>query len=150
MTFSRVCQKSGEAEYKGRQFFGFWGTWSGNSRGEPLRPDSPYPSDPCHMTLSRVGFLMLAPGKVGPQFSDWCPPERGRGRTEPQRRWRLGGAEVGIPLHSQGGSGLPPAATRQARARAVHPGSRPQNRERRTLLPEATRWWRFAVADLGR
>ena len=113
-----MCQKSGEAEYKGRQFFGFWGTWSGNSRGEPLRPDSPYPSDPCHMTLSRVGFLMLAPGKVGPQFSDWCPPERGRGRTEPQRRWRLGGAEVGIPLHSQGGSGLPPAATRQARARA--------------------------------
>ena len=32
-------------------------------QGEALRFDSPCPSDLCHMTLSQVGFLTLAPGK---------------------------------------------------------------------------------------
>ena len=34
-------------------------------QGENLRLDSPCPSGLCHMTLSRVGFLTLAPGNEG-------------------------------------------------------------------------------------
>ena len=37
-------------------------------QGENLRPDSPCPSGLCRMTLSRVGFLTLAPGIPTPVF----------------------------------------------------------------------------------
>ena len=61
LTFSRVCQKSGKAEYKGWQIFWFWGYMLRKYQGDTLRSDSPCPLDLCHMTLSRVGFLTLAP-----------------------------------------------------------------------------------------
>ena len=64
--FSREYQKSGKAEYKGRQNFGFGGTRSGNARGiswsliTTLRMWAFF-----LMTLSWVGFLTLASGTGG-------------------------------------------------------------------------------------
>ena len=40
----------------------FWGYLLRKYQGEALRFDSPCPSDLCHMTLSQMGFLTLAPG----------------------------------------------------------------------------------------
>lgn len=69
--------------------------------------------------------------KVGPQFSNWCPPEGGRGRTETQRRkWRVSGAEVGITLHSQGGLRVATSSEDTGSGHTLHPGSRLQNCEK--------------------
>ena len=43
--------------------FWFWGYMLRKYQGDTLRSNSPCPLDLCRMTLSRVGFLMLAPGK---------------------------------------------------------------------------------------
>ena len=48
-------------KYKAGRFL-FWGYMLWKYQGENLRLDSPCPSGLCHMTLSRVGFLTLAPG----------------------------------------------------------------------------------------
>ena len=49
-------------KYKAGRFL-FWGYMLRKYQGENLRLDSPFPSGLCHMTLSQVGFLTLAPGK---------------------------------------------------------------------------------------
>ena len=67
---------------------------------------------------------------MGPQFSNWCSPEGGRGRTKTQRRrGRVGGAEVGITLHSQGGLRVATSSEETGAGHALHPGSRLQNCE---------------------
>ena len=48
-------------KYKAGRFL-FLGYTLRKYQGENLRLDSPCPSGLCHMTLSRVGFLTLAPG----------------------------------------------------------------------------------------
>ena len=48
-------------KYKAGRFL-FGGYMLRKYEGENLRLDSPCPSDLCHMTLSQMGFLTLAPG----------------------------------------------------------------------------------------
>ena len=95
MTFSRVCQKSGKAEYKGQQTLFLGGTCSGNTRGKPWDLTPPCPSDLCRMTLSRVGFLTLAPGR----------PKYGKKKvSQVSHRWT--GKQCNITRHAQSCSTL--------------------------------------------
>ena len=54
--------------FPGRHILILGGTHSGNTRGETWDLTRTCPSDLCRMTLSRVGFLTLAPGIPTPVF----------------------------------------------------------------------------------
>ena len=64
---------SGEQSTKAGRFL-VWGYVLRKYQGDTLRSDLPCASDLCHMTLSRVGFLTLAPGRYGIWFYHECTP----------------------------------------------------------------------------
>ena len=57
------------AEYESQQIFGFGGYMLGKYQGEPLKPDHvlAFCQASLLMTLSRAGFLTLAPSRLQTQ-----------------------------------------------------------------------------------
>ena len=90
--------------FPGRHILIFGGTHSGNTRGKIWDLTRPCPSDLCCMTLSRVGFLTLAPGipeNVLLRMMSFKPPETTCWRNLAEGIWHT---EIQDPL-SQGTNG---------------------------------------------